>query len=56
MKHMALDLYRDLFSSEGSDEHDTQGLLDIIPPSVTEEMNQALTTGYSDQEIEVALF
>jgi hypothetical protein len=54
MSEMALGFYQNLYTSEGSNEVDS--ILDLVEGLVTLEMNQALTTAFSDKEIEEALF
>jgi hypothetical protein len=54
MRDMALAYYRNLYTLEGSSEADR--VLGLMEPCVTDEMNQGLTGGLSDKEIEEALF
>ena len=54
MSEMAMAFYRQLYSSEGSNNSDH--VLNLITESVSEEMNQALTVALTDKEIREALF
>jgi hypothetical protein len=54
MRGMALAFYHSLYSSEGSTQVDQ--ILELIEPLVTDDMNRSLTGGFSDKEIEEALF
>jgi hypothetical protein len=54
MLEMALAFYEQLYTSEGSSNSDR--VTNLIDAYVTEDMNRGLTAGFSDSEIEEALF
>jgi hypothetical protein len=54
MLEMALAFYQQLYTSEGSSNSDP--VINLIDAFVTEDMNRGLTAGFSDSEIEEALF
>jgi hypothetical protein len=54
MLEMAKQFYATLYSSEGS--NNAEPVLDLIDQCVTDDMNRSLAGGFSDKEIEEALF